>query len=672
MASGNVLTRLCALALLGLVPLTLSTGIEDVFFSAWRAAQAVFLAPILLLAGWRLVTGRLEPKLTWSTLPWALFGAWAFAGVTRSANPWDSLRRGFELAGAVAALWLGIGYARHWPRLRGAAVWSAGLCTLYGLAQVAGWDPMPWSVKFGRAFGTLGNPDYYAGHLLVVMPLLAASVVAGGRAGLAEAALAPLLATGFLLSHVRGAWLAFLAMAGWGAFWIWRGGGLAPAERRWLGRAAAVTGVIAIIIAVASPTFRGRLGSIVSVGGYDATGRRFLWSVALKTACERPFTGWGTGAFKFQFPRHQLEGAKFHLSQFLPYSYSEHAHNELLQFAAELGGIGVALFLWGLIAWLVPWMRGLASLHATGSRSEWWTQWGIGTSIAGAFIYSWVNFPLQIVPTALLFWILMGVSFGRLESVVPVSAISIPAGIARGSAAVAGIAIAVFGASGAWVTGSDLVGSGYLRHVRGQLEADRPQVAYAIALRAERMLPHDYRVYRWLARIAIRKNDQALADEMLATRLRLHPYLADALADRADFDRHNGRNEEALRRYQALLEVAPNFVSAWGEVGAIRFERKEYLLAVEAFRKACEYQDSSAVWHHNLAATLGLLKRYPEALAEDEAAVARDPGFADAWIGVVLSSLKLNHRDRAREAAARAYAISPQDPRAFRLYSQLQ
>ena len=366
------------------------------------------------------------------------------------------------------------------------------------------------------------------------------------------------------------------------------------------------------------------------------------------------------------------------LPQFKPYNYSEHAHSEVFQFAAELGGIGVVLFCWGLLAWLVPWIRGLAALHAAGRRDEWWTQWAIGTGLAGAFIYGWVNFPLQIVPTALLFWTLMGVSLGRLRphgvspsGETPTTGPALEK-LMRAVSPVAGAGLIVFGLASSWIAGCDLVGGGYLRHVRGQLEADRPPIAYEIALRARRMLPHDYRVFRWMARIAIRKNDAALADEMLAVRQRLHPWLADALVDRADFDRHNGLNDAALVRYTNLLKVAPNFVSAWGEVGAIRFEKHDLAGAAEAYRQACFYQDSSPVWHHNLAATLGMMKNYAGALVEDEAAVARDPVFTDAWIGVALSAMRLNRLDRAREAAARAYELSPQDPRAVRLYSQLQ
>jgi len=163
--------RLLTLALLLAVPLTLCTRIEDVFFGAWRAAQWAYLAPMLILVGGRWISGAADPRLSNATAPWALLAVWTLAGALWSVNPADGLRRALELSGAIAAVWLGIAVSARPGRWLAGAVAAAALCSVYGVLQFFGIDPLPWSTTFGaRAFGTLGNPDYYAGHLLLIFP----------------------------------------------------------------------------------------------------------------------------------------------------------------------------------------------------------------------------------------------------------------------------------------------------------------------------------------------------------------------------------------------------------------------------------------------------------------------------------------------------------------------
>ena len=675
MIMGTLAFRFLTLALAGVLPLTLSTAIEDVFFGAWRAAQWAFLGPALVLAGVLWLRGRAAVRLDNRTVAWSLFAAWVLAGAGRSVNPWDGLRRALELAGAVAAYGLGRAQAGRFRLVRTAAVGAAWICSLYALLQGVGIDPLPWSTRFGqRGFGTLGNPDYYAGHLLLVIPLLFAGrlpslPVLAGVGG-------PLV-VGFLLSQVRGAWLAAVAAAGWAVVWTWRAGGLQSDERKFLGRAVAGAAGLLVVALVFVPGLRERLFSIGSVGGYDATGRRYLWTVAAREFAERPLVGHGTGAFKFEFPRHQHVGQQLHLDQFRPYNYSEHAHSELLQLGAELGLIGIVLFLAGMGLWLRRWAGAVSAAAAQGDREHWRDQMALGVGLAGSFAYSWVNFPLQIVPTATLWFLLVGMGDGMRTGSADAGR-SLP----RALTMAAGVLLLVLGAVGSFVTASDLVGNAYLKHIRGQLEADSTPNARAFAEVARRAAPHDYRVWRWISRIAIKLGDQAMLEQSLAARAKLHPHLADALSDRADFFRHGGQvttgpesarlRDEALARYQALLAVAPNFVSAWGEIGTIRFERGEYQLAVDAFQRAIYFQDANAVWHHNLASAFGIMKRYREALAADQAAVQRDPRFTEAYIGVALSAMKLHYRVLARQYAEQAYRLNPSDSRALTLLRQVQ
>lgn len=670
--------RLASLALLLAVPLMLSTHIEDVFFGAWRAAEWAFLAPVLLWSGTRWILGRGVPRLAATTWPWAALAGWAMLGSTWSVNPADGWRRALELTGSIAAVWLGLALASQPRRLLAGAVVAAVVCSAYGVLQFFGIDPLPWSTKFGeRAFGTLGNPDYYAGHLLLIFPLL--SLFSTPYFFLPASAI---LVTGFLFSQVRGAWLVAGGLMAWTALWIVPARtALTPARRALLRRFAAAAAILLAVVAAASPDFRERFASVVSVGGYDATGRRFLWTVAARIWRERPVQGFGTGSFKYEFPRKQIIGLEFPQAQFHSYNYSEHAHFELLQLGAELGLIGVVLFLAGLLVWLARWIRGLRSLATEGAHEEWWLQLMLGTTLAGGLGYSVVNFPFQIVPTALLWWTVLGISLGRLERGLPSpsrqgvevggaarSGQAVPGPFAIAAAAV----VILVGAAGAVTTAADLVGSGYLHEVHGNIELKNYRAAKGWFELGMRMTPYDYRLPKWVARIAAVEGDTVLAERMLAIRQRVHPRLADALDDRAQAYRQAGQRDAALGYFLDLVRIAPNYVSAWSSyLGPIYFERKEYDKAADAFRQGVKYQDNNAPAWHNLASALGTMKRYQEALEADEAAIQRDPAFPEAYIGAALSAKMLGQRDRAVAIAQRGATIAPNDPRFARLIQQI-
>jgi len=656
---------LCGIALVAVVPLVLSSHVEDVFFFPWRAAQQVFLGALAVWVGARWMRGAAAPSLTLAEIPWALLAVWALVSPAWSVNPPDSMRRAIELATSIAAVWVGIALARGERKLWTAAIAAIAATSAYGMMQVVGIDWMPWSVGFGgRAFGTLGNPDYYAGHLLLVLPLAAAWLVSRPRLSPGLLAVGALFLLGFMFSQVRGAWLAALVVVGPAVWYAWK---IRPSEtelRRIKLAAAALAGIAALTLVV-SPEMRGRAASILQMGGYDGAGRRYLWRVAASIWKDGPIKGFGAGGYRYQFPRYQHLGETMRSSEFRSYSYSEHAHNELLQLGAELGAVGVALFIWGLAAWGLRWSRGFWDALASGAREEAWSRLGIGLGILGSFAYSWVNFPLQIVPTSLLWWMMIGVGLENGRRVERWR-------FDRFTGAGAGVVIALLGAAGAVITGADLVGDGYLKELHGRISIQDYRTAVLVGPRAEKMLGFDYRVFRWMTRLAIVMENPQLAEQGVQARLRMHPYMAEPLSDRMELERKMGRTKEAEKRGLELVQAAPNFANGWGILGEIYFEKGEYTKSAEAFAKAAYYQENNPSWHHNLAAALGNLKRYREAVAEDEKAIALDPRFVDAYLTMALSTKALGETVKAREIAEKAYQISPGDGRIHTLIRQLQ
>jgi O-antigen ligase len=151
-----------------------------------------------------------------------------------------------------------------------------------------------------------------------------------------------------LLTGTRSVWIATVVAAFF----------LAIRERRvrWI---AILLGACSIAIILFVPVFyqRGIVQSIESGGA----GRLDIWKVGLLIATERPFFGVGIGNFApaFTWDAIARPGSFIYAAAILP---GRDAHNIFLQIAAELGLIGLVLFVVPLVVTTVNGLHGQATL----------------------------------------------------------------------------------------------------------------------------------------------------------------------------------------------------------------------------------------------------------------------------------------------------------------------
>lgn len=138
-------------------------------------------------------------------------------------------------------------------------------------------------------------------------------------------------------------------------------------------------------------------------------GRVALWNDTLKLIREHPWAGSGLGTFAFAFTPVQ--------SHELNYSV-DHAHNDYLEFAAELG-IPAAVFLF--LGFTVIGARTFhASRHARSSRTR-ALALGAFAGISALLIHGLADFNLHLPANALVFSVLLGMGFAMsMESAAPV------------------------------------------------------------------------------------------------------------------------------------------------------------------------------------------------------------------------------------------------------------
>jgi O-antigen ligase len=216
----------------------------------------------------------------------------------------------------------------HMIWVLGAFALGASFAGLYGFAE-------PGSA--GRLAGAAGDPNFMAASLVAGL-VLAGALAAVLRRGSVPATLAVTAAVicgaGLLLSVSRGGLVALVVVLASAIL-------LAGRRRALVGSVVVVVTLSAFVYfaAFASPEARERVTSVE--GG---TGRTEIWQIGWRMTQANPVTGVGAGNFKGSAVRYVLEPGALERTDLLIDS-PRVAHNTYLQILAELGIIGLAMFL---------------------------------------------------------------------------------------------------------------------------------------------------------------------------------------------------------------------------------------------------------------------------------------------------------------------------------------
>jgi putative inorganic carbon (HCO3(-)) transporter len=237
------------------------------------------------------------------------------------------------------------------------ALFVAAAAAGIGLALTAlgAWAILQVTILHARFPGRAGYPLLDANNLAALMNLgllpTVAAVLTLHRGPLRAAAMAAalILFGGLVATESRAGLLSFLLMA------VVLLAALRPAR---LGVLA--LGIFAVFVLLSwhegSGGTASRLVSLMHIQqDSDAMDRLALWSATLGMIRQHPFTGTGLGSFYLTYPSHRPLADQWSAGQW--------AHNDPLQFAAEMG-LAAPLLLFGFLGSLI--LRSLQSLRQPG------------------------------------------------------------------------------------------------------------------------------------------------------------------------------------------------------------------------------------------------------------------------------------------------------------------
>jgi putative inorganic carbon (hco3(-)) transporter len=271
-------------------------------------------------------------------------------------------------------------------------------------AFVFGWSR---ALEAGRSTGGVGDPNVFAAYQVVALPLavvLAARVQTRRERIIAYLAVIAVIGSVFT-SVSRGGVLALLAVSFMLLVVPARSVFRSTRHKAIFATAAVVAGTVSLTLAAdrilprLESVFRG--GTIVTAES-EGSGRRELWATAWRSSQDRPFYGLGFGAFADVSNELIVQTPGVSLRHFALRPHGTEVHSAYLGSLAELGVIGLSLYLGVLVSTAVALRRTARKARAVGNDFVMRVANAllvslVGWAVASVFLSSETSRPLWIV-----------------------------------------------------------------------------------------------------------------------------------------------------------------------------------------------------------------------------------------------------------------------------------
>jgi len=306
----------------------------------------------------------------------------------------------------------------------------SGLFGIYGILQYNGIDFSFWirNVRRQQVFGLFGNVNYFAEYLIVPLPLAISLFFATRNRTHKILHLVGILAIGgsLILTFTRGSYLA-IGISSIFMFFLYlasRGKGFIKEHKKVFILVLALIILVTFLFAIPNPLnkpgtviskIKGRISITQFTKGSSLKRREAIWGFTVLMIKDRPFLGLGIGTFKYNSLKYQ---AKFfeqgqNRSLLYPHGFATKAHNEYLQLWAELGIVGLGIFIWLIICYFNYGIKFLKKIKDDYKQ-------GIIIGLMGAVVAVLVDgifgFPLHLPATIILFWMALSLTIALGES----------------------------------------------------------------------------------------------------------------------------------------------------------------------------------------------------------------------------------------------------------------
>jgi O-antigen ligase/tetratricopeptide (TPR) repeat protein len=418
-----------------LVPLVFCRGCEDMFFPVKE-----FIFELLVLAAFLLwIYCRIEGiffnfknsilKLTTLDVLILLLACWAAFSLFWSHSFWVTLKE-LPLFLAGPALYFIIAHPVsdknpiRSEKIIFALIVIGSLWGLYGILQYFGFDlffETPQTGRTYRVMGVMGNVNYFAEYLVGIIPAGIGWLLATDKTrkrwmiftGIS------IMTICLILTFTRSAYLGFaVALVFIVLFFpLLQRRNVIKLNQKILLIALIISLLAIIIFIFPNPankpgtfihTIKNRLSLETLQEELYSGRRRTIWSFTAMMIQDQPLVGSGLGTFPYLSLDYQAQFFQLDNNRdIFSHGYAKHVHNEYLQLGAELGLVGLALFIAIIIAFFSYGIKGLRRMK---DRQKSAIVIGLMAAMVAILFDSFFGFPFHLPATLAIFWLYLGMT----------------------------------------------------------------------------------------------------------------------------------------------------------------------------------------------------------------------------------------------------------------------
>ena len=248
---------------------------------------------------------------------------------------------------------------------------------------------------------TLGNPDFYAGYLVALIPVILVFISVARREWRSVLGILVVMGVAFLfMTQSRAGFLGFVFSLLLFMFFILISGELKKTVKTWIISISAAAVVIMIALSFVTGTTMSRIRESANLKITNIRFRLLCYKSTANILKDHPLTGTGTGTFYNVYPGYRVPEMK---EVFTFVETPRYAHNDFLQIGSETGLVGLAAFAWMLFVFFA---EGIRILKASKDTFWKWLATGAMCSLGGILVQMVFDFPFYRPETTLAFWLM--------------------------------------------------------------------------------------------------------------------------------------------------------------------------------------------------------------------------------------------------------------------------
>lgn len=312
------------------------------------------------------------------------------------------------------------------------------LLGIYGIFQSQGIDFSFWgrNVRRLQIFGLFGNVNYFAEYLIVPLSIAVPLFCISNNRIKKVLLLIGILSMGTTLiaTLTRGSYIAFAIALIFMVFLLLlsEGKGIIKKNKKIIILLLTAVIIATLLFIIPNPlnkpdTIFSQIKERISISqltqGSSVLRRIAIWKFTIPMIKDRPLLGSGLGIFKYNSLRYQAHFFEQGENRSLyDYGFATKAHNEYLQFWAEIGIIGLAIFIWLMITYF---NYGIRYLKKEKNKQKKGIIIGLMGAVVAVLADAMFGFPLHLPATVVLFWLAVALTVVIIKREVDAGEINI-------------------------------------------------------------------------------------------------------------------------------------------------------------------------------------------------------------------------------------------------------